>query len=62
MGKPKVEVEIDGRAARKLADDILSRNGIEGFEADCPECGAKIPVTGKENVCECGFILRARLG
>lgn len=62
MGKPKVEIKINDRAARKLADDALSRNGIEGLEVNCPKCGAKVPVTGKENVCECGFILRARLG
>lgn len=59
----KSRVKIDKRAVKSVVEDAFRAKAFSGdLDYECPDCGRKIVITGPENVCECGFVLKVDLG
>lgn len=59
----KSRVEIDEKALKGVVEDAFREKAFSGdLDYECPDCGRKIAITGPENVCECGFVLKVELG
>lgn len=60
--KKNFKLEIDKKALKKVAEEAFIEEAFSGnIEYDCPDCGRKIKITGPENTCECGFVLKVEL-